>query len=78
MINRRGMTVLTFLALLAISLGQSRAANLAANEPKLPSGYTCEDVRAKVAELGQIKAIAWALENGATWRQLREARKCLR
>lgn len=78
MINYRGLTVLTLLALLAISLGQSRAADMATNEPKLPNGYTCQDVRAKVAELGYVAALALALQNGASWRQLREARKCLR
>lgn len=49
-----------------------------AAEPDLPAGYTCADVRAKVAELGRIKALAAALERGATWKQIREARKCLR
>jgi hypothetical protein len=49
-----------------------------ADEPKLPLGYTCDDVRSAVAEYGKIKALALAIEKGATWRQLREARKCLR
>lgn len=48
-----------------------------ADEPKLLSGITCTEVRAKVAELGKIKALALALENGATFRQIREARRCL-
>jgi hypothetical protein len=54
------------------------AAAALADEPKLPAGYSCEDVRAKVAELGRVKALALALESGATWKQIREARKCLR
>lgn len=49
-----------------------------ADAPKLPAGYTCEDVRAKVAELGRLKALAFALENGASWAQIRAAKKCLR
>lgn len=49
-----------------------------ADEPKLPLGYTCDDVRSAVAEYGKIKALALAIEKGATWRQLREARKCLK
>lgn len=54
------------------------AASAFAAEPKLPAGYSCEDVRAKVAEVGRIRAIALAIEAGATWRQIREAQKCLR
>ncbi len=36
------------------------------------------DVKAKVAEHGKMRAIAWALEHGYSWAQIREARKCLR
>jgi hypothetical protein len=39
---------------------------------------SCDDVRAYVAKYGRIKAIAFAIENGATWHDIREARKCLR
>ena len=46
-------------------------------EPKLPAGITCEFVRAKVMELGYIGALAQAKYYGATWGQIREARKCL-
>jgi hypothetical protein len=38
----------------------------------------CDLVRYKVAEYGKAKALAWALENGFTWRQINEARKCLK
>ena len=38
----------------------------------------CPLVRAFVAEHGKIKALALAIEQGATWRQIREARKCLK
>ena len=38
----------------------------------------CHAVRAFVAEHGKIKALALAIEQGATWRQIREARKCLK
>jgi hypothetical protein len=37
---------------------------LAADPPKLPDGYTCEDVRAKVAEHGWFIAYAWAKLHG--------------
>lgn len=49
-----------------------------AEEPKLPNGISCEDVRAKVAELGRVKALALAFENGATWKQIRQAMRCLK
>jgi hypothetical protein len=49
-----------------------------ADEPKLPNGLTCEDVRRTVAEIGKVRALALALENGASFAQIREARKCLR
>lgn len=37
----------------------------------------CNLVRQYVAEHGKAKALAFALKNGATWKQLQEARKCL-
>jgi hypothetical protein len=43
----------------------------------LPAGITCEDVRAKVAELGRIKALTMAIQMGATWKQIAAARRCL-
>lgn len=38
----------------------------------------CTIVREKVAEYGKARALAWALENGFTWRQIAEARQCLK
>jgi hypothetical protein len=35
-----------------------------ANTPQLPTGFTCEAVRAKVAEHGKIVAYAWAKLKG--------------
>jgi hypothetical protein len=56
----------TFGALPALAILVLSVAAFAANpEPKLPSGYSCTDVRAKVAEFGKLRALA--LENGATW-----------
>lgn len=49
-----------------------------AEDPKLPNGYTCEDVRRAVEELGRVKALAIAIEKRATWRQIQQARKCLK
>lgn len=39
---------------------------------------TRDDVRAYVAEHGRAKALAFAAKNKATWKQYREAYKCLR
>ena len=38
----------------------------------------CQMVRQYVAEHGKAKALAFAIKNGATFRQLYEARKCLK
>lgn len=38
----------------------------------------CDQVRSYVAEHGKAKALAFAIRNGATFQQLREARKCLK
>jgi hypothetical protein len=48
-----------------------------AEEPKLPPGVTCVDVRAKVDQHGQYVAYAWARLNGYSRAQIKEARKCL-
>jgi len=39
---------------------------------------SCEQVRAYVAEHGQAKALVYALQHGASWKQIREARACLK
>lgn len=66
-------------ALMAVTLffftGCAKAANV---PPILPKGYTCEDVRRVVAEVGKVRALALALKNGASWAQIREARRCLK
>jgi hypothetical protein len=38
----------------------------------------CDLVRYKVAEYGKARALAWAIENGFTWSQINEARRCLK
>lgn len=40
--------------------------------------HTCEQVRSYVKEHGKAKAIAYAIKHGATWREINEARKCLK
>lgn len=43
----------------------------------LPAGYSCADVRRFVAEQGKVRALAMAMEQGASLSQIRAARKCL-
>lgn len=40
--------------------------------------FSCEEVRAYVAQHGKAKALAFAIRNGASWAQIRDARKCLK
>jgi hypothetical protein len=46
----------------------------AADKPQID----CALVRQYVAEHGKARALAWAIENGYSWAQIREARRCLR
>ena len=39
---------------------------------------SCDDVRAYVAQHGKAAALAFAIKNGATWKQIMEAKRCLR
>ena len=66
--------MLRSLAILLLLAAPARADD----PPKLPDGYTCEDVRAKVAENGRIVAYAWARLHGYSKRDIAEAKKCLR
>jgi hypothetical protein len=47
------------------------------DEPMLPAGIACADVRAKVAEHGKFIAYAWARLHGYSRHQISEAKKCL-
>lgn len=67
------LTGITSCLIIGALLGSVKAADI-----KLPDGVTCEDVRRVVAEKGKVRALALALENGATWTQIKEARKCLK
>lgn len=49
-----------------------------ADDPKLPPGVTCSDVRANVAQYGEIAAYAWARLRGYSSKQISEAKKCLK
>jgi len=49
-----------------------------AADPKLPDGFSCSDVRAKVEEHGQYIAYAWARLHGYSRYQIKQARKCLK
>lgn len=44
----------------------------------LPTGFTCEMVREKVAEHGKAVAWAWAIRQGYSFAQISAARRCLK
>lgn len=50
----------------------------ASEQPTLPSGITCEMVKAKVAEHGYLKSVYWARSQGYSWAQIKIAKRCLR
>lgn len=43
-----------------------------------PHKFTCEQVRSFVAEHGKLRAIALAVAHGATWAEIKQAKKCLK
>jgi hypothetical protein len=51
---------------------------LAADPPRLPEGVTCDHVRAVVKEHGKVKALAMALQHGATAAEIRAGWRCLK
>jgi hypothetical protein len=72
-INRRGWVVVILSALVLIGV----CVRARADEPKLPAGYSCVDVRRVVDEVGKVRALVLAVEHGATWAQIKAARACL-
>jgi hypothetical protein len=46
-----------------------------ASTPTLPQQYTCEDVRRIIAEKGKVAAIAFALDQGLSIRQIWQIRR---
>lgn len=58
-------------ALIVLLTSYARAA-------ELPAGATCEQIKSLVAEHGKVKALAWAIRNGYSWAEIREAKKCLK
>jgi hypothetical protein len=70
MIPARGWIVVVLSALLLITVcARARAADAPVID--------CQIVRAMVAEHGKARALAWAIEQGFSWRQINVARKCL-
>jgi hypothetical protein len=43
-----------------------------------PPGVDCALIRYYVAEHTKVKALAWAIKEGYSWRQISEARRCLK
>lgn len=68
------------IALMAVAVTLVASPAIAADRDRtdMPPGISCEQVRAAVAEYGRIKALALALEHGATWTQIKAARRCLK
>ena len=50
---------------------------LCLSSPAHSHQFNCDAVRAYVAEHGRAKALAYAIRHGATFQQIKEARKCL-
>lgn len=70
MILGRGWLVVVLSALVLVAVcARARAADVPVID--------CVLVRAMVAEHGKARALAWAIENGYRWREIRAARKCL-
>jgi hypothetical protein len=70
MIPLRGFLVPLIAALVLIATcTHSRAADL----PQVD----CATIRYYVAEHGKAAALAWAIRNGYSWAEIREARRCL-
>lgn len=40
--------------------------------------YSCDQIRYYVKTYGLIRAIKWARDNGHSWREIADARRCLR
>lgn len=49
----------------------------ASDEIQLPFGITCDLIRVKVAEHGRIASFAWAIRNGYSLSEIRQAKRCL-
>lgn len=49
-----------------------------ASDVSLPEGVSCATIRSLVAEHGKVTALAWAIRQGYSWPQIREAKKCLK
>ena len=70
MINRRGWVVLgIYAAVLILVCAHARAADA----PQLD----CAAIRFYVAEHGRAAALAWAIRQGYSLAEIREARRCL-
>lgn len=69
-VQARRLLVVVLSALVLVTVcARARAADAPAID--------CVLVRSLVAEHGKARALAWAIENGYGWRDIRAARKCL-
>lgn len=70
--------VRVIIACIQLTAAAGTTSLVAAEEPKLPPGVTCEVVRELVTLHGRLAAYAWAKLNGYSKKEIAEARKCLR
>lgn len=69
-VQARGLVVVVLSALVLVTVcARARAADAPVID--------CVLIRTMVAEHGKAKALAWAIEQGYGWRDIRAARKCL-
>lgn len=73
--NRDDRKVFLWAGLIAAAILLTAAGAVGAAE--LPPGVDCPLVRRLVAEHGKARALAWAIRQGYSWEQIKEARKCI-
>lgn len=73
--NRDDRKVFLWAGLIAAAIVLTAAG--AAGAAELPPGVDCQMVRRYVTQHGKFKSLAWAIRQGYSAEQIREARKCL-
>jgi 4-amino-4-deoxy-L-arabinose transferase-like glycosyltransferase len=81
-VRRRANSWLAFLVFWLVVLSLLLWAHFAhaSTEPKLPAypAMTCEDAKRIVAEMGKVRALALAIENGLSIKQIYQIRRTCR
>lgn len=72
----KGWLVIVLAALVLVTVcARARAADPLSSTERVV--IDCALVRSMVAEHGKARALAWAIEKGYGWRDIRAARRCL-